>query len=192
MSQPVAGSGRFGQGGAGECRGVLYLTRDIGGFAMPEYLYPGVYVEEYGGGTSIEGVATGTASVALIEELSAVMSPPRSAMDGRHGKRPGRHAAAAVRIFIGIGAVSRSEHAQSGRKAAARASAHWLASLPAVPTVASACKPLRRPSFFFGRLLDAATLAQEQITTARSCAAPPQPGGAGLGRVVGADCARRE
>jgi len=128
---------------------------------MPEYLYPGVYVEESDYvGTPIDGVSTSTADLTgLAAEMSAIVRRDVPGWTGNDDSDPG---VTLVQLFAFLSETLLyrtgriPEHARS---AAARAAL----ALSALGRVSPGhCKPVQRPSFFAGRLLDAATLGAEQ------------------------------
>ena len=124
---------------------------------MPEYLAPGVYVEEIDVAPHpIPGVSTSTdhaMAQALIDSLRHVVPPDWT---GFNQSDPG---ITLINLFAFLteNLLYRSNVSVSRRKAAQRV---FLPLLTAQD--APACGPLTRPHFFAGRLLDAATLEAEQ------------------------------
>ncbi len=128
---------------------------------MPEYLYPGVYVEETDPGVKpIPGVST--ANAAALEPLAAdfrrALREHFPEWTGSHESDPGV-TLLEVFAFLAEGLLFRADGIPRGRPAALRAAAA-LAALAGVP--APGHESVKRPLFFAGRLLDAAALAAEQ------------------------------
>ncbi|HYT33067.1 MAG TPA: hypothetical protein VEO37_10765, partial [Thermoanaerobaculia bacterium] len=131
--------------------------------AMPEYLSPGVYVEEMDCEVKpVPGVPTSIDSAAL-ESLAADF---RNAMQAYlpQWTNPAESDPGVTLLevfaFVAEGLVFRTgEIPERGRAAARRAAA-------ALSALGQACEPggesLKRPLFFNGQLLEAATLAAEQ------------------------------
>jgi hypothetical protein len=133
---------------------------------MPEYLFPGVYVEESDAGARpIPGVSTSIDS-ATLESLAADF---RKAVQTRVPEWTGQNESdpgvslVEVFAFLAEGLLFRANQIpERGRSAALRAAAA-LTALAALDRAApSACGSLKRPLFFAGQLLDAATLTAEQ------------------------------
>ncbi|HEY6147741.1 MAG TPA: hypothetical protein VIZ69_08575, partial [Thermoanaerobaculia bacterium] len=106
---------------------------------MPEFLYPGVYLEETAAGKPIEGVPTSTDRARLqnlADEVRRAVRVHAPEWTGTNESDPGITLAELVafladEVLPGVGGRS--------------------------------CGPaLKRPIYFFGRLLDAATLTAEQ------------------------------
>ena len=131
---------------------------------MPQYLAPGVYLEEYDASlTPIPGVSTSTidnevarAIIAAIEPIVAHAQPNWTRLNDAD---PG---VTLIQLFAWIaeGLIYRSgPDAERQREAALRATAD-------VAAIVRACGNeralLKRPTFFAGRLIDAATLQDEQ------------------------------
>jgi len=130
---------------------------------MPEYLSPGVYVEDVDAGVqTIPGVSTSIDSVrlqSLVAELKkAVLAQVPAWIDSNEAD-PG---VTLLELFAWLSEnVLYRAHdiPERGRTAALRA-ATALSALGHPCT--TACATLTRPNFFFGQLLDAATLQAEQ------------------------------
>ncbi|HTD52572.1 MAG TPA: hypothetical protein VK780_06075 [Thermoanaerobaculia bacterium] len=130
---------------------------------MPEYLFPGVYVEEMDSGVKqIPGVPT-SIDRASLESLAADF---RKAMQSSvpQWTDPAQSDPGITLLevfgFVAEGLVFRAgDMPERGRAAARRAAA-------ALAVLAQTCEPggdsLKRPLFFNGQLLDAATFAAEQ------------------------------
>lgn len=128
---------------------------------MPEYLYPGVYVEEIDTGVRpIPGVSTTTDTT--LESLAADFRRTLQAYvpewTGYDESDPGV-TLLEIFAFLSESLVFRADQTPQGRSAALRASAA-LAALGGVPGPGH--ESVKRPLFFTGQLLDAATLAAEQ------------------------------
>jgi hypothetical protein len=131
--------------------------------AMPEYLSPGVYVEEVAAGTqSIPGVSTSIDSARLqllVAELKETVVVQVPAWTDHNESDPG---VTLLELFAFL-TENLLYHAhdipERGRTAALRAAAALFA---LSNSRASACATLKRPHFFSGQLLDAATLQDEQ------------------------------
>ena len=130
---------------------------------MPEYLYPGVYVEEVDAGTqTIPGVATSIDSVrlqALVAELEETVVAQVPAWTDHNDADPG---VTLLELFAWLteNLLYRVDDIpERGRTAALRAAAALFA---LGDSRTSACATLKRPHFFAGQLLDAATLQDEQ------------------------------
>ncbi len=130
---------------------------------MPEYLYPGVYVEETDAGVNpISGVSTLIDRV-VLESLGAEFRRTMQAYvpewTDRNESDPGV-TLLEVFAFLAESLLFRAnEFPERGRAAALRAAASLAA-------LGRACEPgwesLKRPLFFSGQLLDAETLTAEQ------------------------------
>jgi hypothetical protein len=129
--------------------------------AMPEYLAPGVYVEEYDSAPrSIPGVSAAIDDATarqLVESVKRIVGLDERDWIGLDQSDPG---IALIRLcaWLADSLVYRAGSvADQRRDAALRALAPLLSS-----GCSSPCAPLKRPRFFAGQLLDAATLAAEQ------------------------------
>ena len=130
---------------------------------MPEYLYPGVYVEETNAGVKpIPGVSTSIDSAAL-ESLAAdfrrAMRTHLPEWTEMNESDPGV-TLVEVFAFLAENLLFRADQIpERGRATSLRAAA-------ALAAIGRACEPgcesLKRPLFFSGQLLDAATLTAEQ------------------------------
>ncbi|MEO8188873.1 MAG: hypothetical protein ABI682_00920 [Acidobacteriota bacterium] len=133
---------------------------------MPEYLYPGVYLEETSAPPSpIPGVPTSTGAFtleALRADLEGVLRAHVPDWTGGQDSDPG---VTIVELFAFLAETllsSATVLTDEGRGAARRASAA-LSALAGTGAHEPACRdPLTRPVFFSGRLLDPATLTAEQ------------------------------
>jgi hypothetical protein len=130
---------------------------------MPEYLYPGVYVEETDAGAQpIAGVSTSIGDEALrslAAEFRRAMQAYAPEWTDPNESDPGV-TLVEVFAFLAESLLFRVHQIpERGRGAALRAAA-------ALATFGAGREPcgesLKRPSFFSGQLLDAATLAAEQ------------------------------
>jgi hypothetical protein len=131
---------------------------------MPEYLVPGVYLEESDAGVKpIPGVSTSTIDLEMARALVAAIQPiierTQPGWTRFNDADPG---ITLIELFAWVveGLLFRSGgYSERRRKAVLGAAADVVA-------VADACaierEPLKRPSFFAGRLIDAATLQSEQ------------------------------
>lgn len=131
---------------------------------MPEYLAPGVYVEELDTApTPIPGVSTSTIDLETAHLLVAAMRPiiERVQPDWTHfnDSDPG------VTVIQLLAWVAERVLDRSGSEFEQRRRA-VLRAATVLTTAAGACsveyETLKRPSYFAGRLLDAATLQLEQ------------------------------
>jgi hypothetical protein len=131
---------------------------------MPEYLTPGVYVEEVDAGlTPIPGVSTSTIDTETARALVAAIKPVvERAQPGWTGFNDSDPGVTLIQLlaWLAEGLLCRSSpDPERRRKALLRAAAD-------VTAVAGACamerETLKRPRFFAGRLIDAATLQSEQ------------------------------
>src|ERR1700681_1957588 len=130
---------------------------------MPEYLVPGVYLEESDSGVKpIPGVSTSTIDLETVRALVAAIEPiierTQPGWTGFNDTDPG---ITLIELFAWVaeGLLFRSGgDLERRRKAVLGAAAN-------VVTVADAFAiertPLKRPSSFVGRLIDAATLQSE-------------------------------
>jgi hypothetical protein len=130
---------------------------------MPEYLSPGVYVEEVDAGTQcIPGVSTSIDSVrmqSLIAELKRVVVAQVPAWTDSNEADPG---VTLLELFAWLSEnllYRAHDIPERGRTAALRA-ATALSALGRPCT--TPCTTLKRPHYFAGQLLDAATLQAEQ------------------------------
>jgi hypothetical protein len=129
---------------------------------MPEYLYPGVYVEEIDAGVKpIPGVSTSIDREALESIAAEFRRTMRTHAPGWTDPGDSDPGVTLVEVFafLAESLLHHSEFVERSRAAALRAAAaltaHGQASRPGRGA-------LRRPLFYSGRLLDAATLAAEQ------------------------------
>lgn len=127
---------------------------------MPEYLAPGVYLEEMDASASaIPGVATSTVE-AIAEPLRAAMvrvlktTRPDWTDAGRHD--PGI-TLIELFAFVTESLLARDDPVGEARRAAAAALFAGLAS-----PVGGPCGPVVRPRYLAGQVLDAASLTAEQ------------------------------
>ena len=130
---------------------------------MPEYLQPGVYVDEMESGVKpIPGVATssdGATLEALAVELRRVMRTHVPAWTELNESDPGI-TLIEIFAFLAEGLSFRADPMPDRGSSAVRRAA---AALAALRRDRGPCgESLERPSFFDGRLLDAATLTAEQ------------------------------
>jgi len=130
---------------------------------MPEYLYPGVYVEEVDAGTqSIPGVPTSIDSArlqSLVAEIKEIVGAQVPAWTDHNDADPG---VTLLELFAWLAEnllYRANDIPERGRTAALRAAAALFA---LGDSRTSACATLKRPHFFAGQLLDAATLQAEQ------------------------------
>jgi hypothetical protein len=130
---------------------------------MPEYLSPGVYVEEVDAGTQcIPGVSTsidGARLQSLVAELRQTVGAQAPAWTESNETDPG---VTLLELFAWLSEsllYRAHDIPERGRTAALRA-AVALSALGR--PCATACATLTRPHFFAGQLLDAATLQAEQ------------------------------
>src|SRR5437867_782422 len=132
--------------------------------AMPEYLAPGVYVEESDAGvTPIPGVSTSTIDVETARALVCAIEPViKRAQPGWTGFNDADPGIALIQFFAWVaeGLLYRSSADSERRRKAV------LSAVADVAAVARACaierKTLRRPNYFVGKLIDAADLQLEQ------------------------------
>jgi hypothetical protein len=130
---------------------------------MPEYRYPGVYVEEIDvGGRSIPGVSTSTAGLAFEPIASDVRRAMREHAPEWTNEDDSDPGVTLLQIFAFLSEnllYRANQIPERGRTAAARAAAALalLADRGERP-----CEGLQRPSYFVGRLLDADALTTEQ------------------------------
>jgi len=130
---------------------------------MPEYLYPGVYVEEYDGRTqSIPGVSTSTDELimrSLAPELRDIVRRIEPDWTDRDSSDPGVTVLEVLAWLADMVLYRSAPVAEQGRQAAIRAVATLFA-------FARPCSPangtVTRPHFFAGQLLDPGTLQAEQ------------------------------
>ncbi|MDT3680323.1 MAG: hypothetical protein ROZ64_15980 [Burkholderiaceae bacterium] len=127
---------------------------------MPEYLAPGVYVEEFDSPSRpIPGVCTSVDAVLaqrFIESVEHIAGIPGD-WAGLNDSDPG-----ITVIELCAWLADSLVHAESGPSHARRDAALHAFSPLLQPPCGSAHVPLVRPRFFAGRLLDVATLAAEQ------------------------------
>ena len=128
---------------------------------MPEYLAPGVYVEEYDAPPkTIPGVSTSIDDAtmrSLVESFEHVVAVAHPDWTGFNRSDPG---VTLIEMFAWLaeGIAYRADGVSDARRDALLRALATLSTLPCAPS----CRPLARPNFFSGRLLDAATLAAEQ------------------------------
>ena len=130
---------------------------------MPEYLAPGVYVEEQEGRTKpIEGVSTSTLGFvvqSLQSELRRIVPGIQLDWTDDNTHDPGVTLVKLFAIYSELLAYRTDTIPRGMRKAAMRAVA-------ALSRLAEPCgeaeETIRRPSFFLGQLLDEKTLQAEQ------------------------------
>jgi hypothetical protein len=131
---------------------------------MPEYLVPGVYLEESDAGVkSISGVSTSTIDLetarALVAAIEPIIERTQPGWTRFNGTDPG---ITLIELFAWVaeGLLFRSGgYSERRRKAVLDAAADAVALADGCATER---EPLKRPSYFVGRLLDAATLQSEQ------------------------------
>ena len=131
---------------------------------MPEYLAPGVYVEESDAGvTPIPGVSTSTIDVETARALVCAIEPViKRAQPGWTGFNDADPGIALIQFFAWVaeGLLYRSSADPERRRKAV------LSAVADVAAVARACaierETLRRPNYFVGKLIDAADLQLEQ------------------------------
>jgi len=127
---------------------------------MPEYLYPGVYVEEIDEGVKpIPGVSITTGALeTLAAEFRRTLRASVPEWTGYDESDPGV-TLLEISAFLAESLFFRANETPEGRSAALRAAA-------ALAALAGASGPghesVRRPVFFTGLLIDAAALAAEQ------------------------------
>jgi hypothetical protein len=135
---------------------------------MPEYLYPGVYVEEIETGVHpIEGVSTSTGSfatdparlAALAADLRRAVAAHAPEWTDRNESDPGV-TLVQVFAFLTENLLYRANQIpERGRSVLAQAAGAVAALIPGVD---SGGAPLKRPRYFTGQILTAATLQAEQ------------------------------
>jgi hypothetical protein len=131
---------------------------------MPEYLAPGVYLEESDAGvTPIPGVSTSTIDIETARALvSAIESVIKRAQPGWTSFNDADPGIALIQLFAWVaeGLLYRSSADTERRRKAV------LSAVAEVAASAHACaierETLRRPNYFFGKLLGAADLQLEQ------------------------------
>ncbi len=130
---------------------------------MPEYLSPGVYMEEVDAGVhSIPGVSTsidGSGWQSLVDGLKKMVASQVPAWTGSNETDPGVTLLEILAWLTENLLYRVGEIPERGQTAALRA-AEALSALGHPRT--AACPTLTRPSFFTGQLLDAAALQAEQ------------------------------
>lgn len=130
---------------------------------MPEYLYPGVYVEEIDAGTHpIPGVSTSIDSVrleSLVAQLKQTIAAQVPEWTQSNDSDPG---VTLLELFAWL--AENLVYRAGGIPERARTAALRAAAALSALTYPCATAPatLMRPSFFSGRLLDDATLQAEQ------------------------------
>lgn len=129
---------------------------------MPKYQSPGVYVEEYDSGKSIQGVSTSTdgfTSRSLAAELREIVLRFDPNWTDHNSSDPGVTLVELVAWVAQTALRSATALPEQGRRAAMRAAA-------ALATLAEPCgqtdAPLTRPRFSPGQLLTAEDLQLEQ------------------------------
>ena len=130
---------------------------------MPEYLYPGVYLEEYDAHTkSIPGVSTSTGNAitrSFVAAISEVVRRVQPDWTDHNASDPGVTLLELV-AWLSETLIYRTDAIpEQGRRAAMRAVA---ALSPLVDPCGPADGTITRPRFFAGQFLDAATLQAEQ------------------------------
>src|SRR2546430_2750976 len=130
---------------------------------MPEYLSPGVYVEEVDAGThGIPGVSTSIESArfeSLVAEFKKTVVAQFPAWTGSNEADPGVTLLELLAWLTENLLYRAHDMPERGRTAASRA-AMALSAL-GHPFISS-CTTVTRPHFFAGQLLDSATLQAEQ------------------------------
>jgi hypothetical protein len=128
---------------------------------MPEYLYPGVYVEEIDGEPHpIPGVSTSLDAAALTSIAADFRRTMGSYAPGWTDLNESDPGVTLLELFAFLSEnLLYRDVPERGRSAVARAIA-ILGALAAAPL--SDCGGLTRPRFFEGEILDAATLTAEQ------------------------------
>ena len=130
---------------------------------MPEYLYPGVYVEEVDAGTQgIPGVSTSIDSAclhSLVAELKEAVVAHVPEWTNWNDADPGVTLLQLFAFLTENLLYRANDVPERGRTAALRAAAALFA---LGDSRTSACATLKRPHFIAGQLLDAATLQAEQ------------------------------
>ena len=131
---------------------------------MPEYLAPGVYLEESDSGvTSIPGVRTSTidneTARALIAAITPVIERAQPNWTGFNDSDPG---ITLIQLLacVAEGLLYRSDPDPERRRKVMLRTAADLAAVAGAGAMEGAT--LKRPRFFAGRLIDAATLQSEQ------------------------------
>src|SRR4030081_1693362 len=140
---------------------VAHATKES---RMPEYLAPGVYLEESDAGVNpIHGVSTSTIDIetaqALVAAIESIVERTQPNWTRSNDPDPG---ITLIELFAWVaeGLLFRSGgYSERRRKAVLVAVADAVARADACATER---EPLKRPSYFVGRLLDAATLQSEQ------------------------------
>src|SRR6202165_984491 len=131
---------------------------------MPKYLPRGVYLEESAAGVKpIAGVSTSTIDIetarALVAAIESIVERPQPNWTRSNDADPG---ITLIELFAWVaeGLLFRSGgYSERRRKAVLNAAADAVA---LADVCATEREPLKRPSYFAGRLLDAATLQSEQ------------------------------
>jgi hypothetical protein len=131
---------------------------------MPEYLAPGVYIEEVDATPKpIPGVSTSTADLATASRLVAAMRPVLEQAGPEWSRF--NHADPGITLiqllaWVSEAMLDRSDAGFDERRKAV------LRIVQAITQAAGVCanegEPLKRPHYFDGQLLDAATLQLEQ------------------------------
>jgi hypothetical protein len=131
---------------------------------MPEYLAPGVYVEESAEGpTPIPGVPTSTVSIDAARRLVAAMRPVIDEMQpGWHDFNHSDPGVTLIELFAFLteSLLYRPGPESIERRKAVRRFADNMTTAEGACTTGGGT--LKRPHYFAGKLLDAATLQTEQ------------------------------
>lgn len=127
---------------------------------MPEYLAPGVYVEEVTGGVApIPGVPTSTAGLTgadVVERMSASLADLAPDWTGHDAHDPGI-------MLLELLAFAAEDLRQRVDSPRARAAAARIAAAFAGAGAGAGCAaPLRRPRYFAGKLLTVDDLSRDQ------------------------------
>lgn len=133
---------------------------------MPEYLYPGVYLEETSSPPRpIPGVSTSTGAFtleAVSGDLKRVVRAYAPDWTASQGSDPGL-TFLELFAFLTETLLPRNTRLTEEARGAARRAAAALAALAPIAAHDPACnEPVNRPVFFAGRLLDSAALTAEQ------------------------------
>ncbi len=132
---------------------------------MPEYLAPGVYLEESDAGVNpIPGVSTSTIDIetaqALVAAIESIVERTQPNWTRSNDADPG---VTLIELFAWVAESllfrSTGGYSERRRKAVLDAAADVVALADACVTERA---PLKRPSYFAGRLLDAGALQSEQ------------------------------
>ena len=131
---------------------------------MPEYVVPGVYLEESEVGVKpVPGVSTSTIDLETARDLVAAIEPIIERT--QPGWTRFNHTDPGITLIELLAWVAEGLLFRSGGYSERRRKA-VVSAVADVTAVADACaierEPLKRPTFFAGRLIDAATLQSEQ------------------------------